>query len=77
MAADKVQEIFRYLFHIYFQTNCKPDPEHIAEVLLIRIKQKVVNIRTIVYDGSGEIKYFCDLHGRSKIAIKILEDKAR
>lgn len=41
LSTDCMQEMFRELLHVYSKTNGTADPDHKADVFLIRMKQLV------------------------------------
>lgn len=54
LAVDRVQDMFRHNSHIYCQTNGKEDPEHMADVFIIRKQQQIGDIGTFGYEMNGK-----------------------
>lgn len=69
--------MFRQVLEVYSQTYWKADPDHVADVFIIRIKQQVEAVREYAQDTSTKILDLKHWKGRAKIALKRLKYQAR
>lgn len=77
LSTGKVQETFRKLLDAYSQTNGKADPDHIADVFVIRVQQHIDAVSEYTIYPENTIPDLRIWKDREKVALRRLNDQAR
>lgn len=77
LSTGKVQAMFRQLLDVYSQTNGKADPDHIADVFVIRVQQHIEAVIEYAVDPENTIPDLRFWKDREKVAFIRLKDQAR
>lgn len=64
--ADMIQAMFRRLFQIFSKENGKTYPDHMDDILIVRIQKNAEEIRAFNFDNNSSLQARIHWNGSSK-----------